>query len=452
MHELNIEIAAGEIFGQIAVVAKNISIFPFKHPMVLESAMEAVTLLKLVWGDSVQVTFHIINSELYFEKHLLPEATLKHAAFINHLSSRGFTNISLKREISPENLAHFFAVINADRNQVLNESNVKKRLKEEGVAGIEFNSLLPINMIGNMYNLVTKESASPAAHSYQGAVSCLESLGDEMTTSPPAIDTMGLQNSVSDLVENFLDDRSATLGVMSIKNYDRYLFHHSVNVAVTSLLIARKLSFNEQQMRAVGLSGLLHDLGKLQVPRDIISKSERLSEAEWSIMRSHPIQGAKMLMKHENLGELPILAALEHHVGYDLSGYPTLKNIARPHIIARIVGLADVYEAITANRSYRPAQSVGTAIKALLNGSGGQFDPLLVKLLLSITGVFPPGSQVKLKNGAVAVVVEPNEDQPFFPKVRLMEDALSSDPELVINTAQDPTNHAIVGIAESEEV
>jgi hypothetical protein len=108
---------------------------------------------------------------------------------------------------------------------------------------------------------------------------------------------------------------------------------------------------------------------------------------------------------------------------------------------------------MTANRSYRPAQTVDRAIRVIINGAGTQFDPLLVKLLLSITGAFPPGSLVRLNNGAAAVVVEPNEDNPFFPKVRIVNDfsAVPADAPL-INTIDDPSQYAIAGVADFSEI
>jgi HD-GYP domain-containing protein (c-di-GMP phosphodiesterase class II) len=240
---------------------------------------------------------------------------------------------------------------------------------------------------------------------------------------------------------------------MSIKNYDKHLFYHSVNVTIIALLIGLKLSLSEEQMKIVGLSGLLHDVGKLKIPHEIISKSGPLTESEWEMVRRHPIEGANLLMRYESVPDLAILTSLEHHVGYDLSGYPSVRDKDRPHLFIRIIGVADAYEAMTANRSYRSAQTMDRAIKVLLDCSGSQFDPLLVKALLNIVGIFPPGSLVRLKNGASAVVAEPNEDNPFYPKVRAAEDfsRISADTPL-INTADDPSQYAIVSVADSPDI
>ena len=195
------------------------------------------------------------------------------------------------------------------------------------------------------------------------------------------------------------------------------------------------------------------DLGKIKIPREVLEKPGKLTEAEWTIIRRHPIEGAQILMRYDNLGELPVLAALEHHAGNDLGGYPTLKGKDKPHAIGRIVGIADVYEAMTASRSYRPAHDLHQAVKVLIEGVGRQFDPLLLKLLLNTVGVFPPGSLVRLRSGETAVVVEPNEGKPFCPKVRpLGEDGEYSSEEDLIDVAEKPSIHAVAGIADSPEV
>lgn len=452
MDESNPFSIAGKMFGAIATIARNAPIYPVNHPLVTEATAEVAKMVKECCDGSSQLSFHIIKSELYFNTQLLPEETIKHADFIRYLVGKGISNFSLKSDVTPEAIASFFALIGKDRSGALSRQALKKWLRDANIVGIEFNTLVGVDLTENVYELVKKESTSPAVQSYHGAVERLEVLGDDISHASN-IDNNGLQETVSSLIGDFIGDRHSVLGIMSIKNYDQHLFHHSVNVAVTSLLIARKLSFTEEQMRLVCLSGLLHDLGKLKVPREIITKPDKLSEAEWSIIRRHPIEGALMLMRHDNISELAVLAALEHHAGYDLSGYPTLRGKAHPHIIARIIGIADVYEAMTANRTYRPAQTVDTAIKALLNGSGGQFDPLLVKLLLGITGVFPPGSIVRLNNGATALVVEPNEDNPFFPKVKILEGSPHTPTDgPPINTADDPSRYAVAGVADSDDI
>jgi HD-GYP domain-containing protein (c-di-GMP phosphodiesterase class II) len=201
----------------------------------------------------------------------------------------------------------------------------------------------------------------------------------------------------------------------------------------------------------VGVAGLLHDIGKLKVPREILNKPAKLTDDEWEIMKRHPLDGAQILMRYENLGDLPVLAALEHHVGYRISGYPQLDANTPPHAISRIVCVADVFEALTASRCYRPAfKNAKEAVNVLISGSGKNFDPLLVKLFLNVVGAFPVNTTVLLSTGETAVVVAVNQDKPFWPKVRMIDETTRTPFGNIIDISENPAEYAVAGVAETD--
>ena len=441
------------ILIRMVAMGKNVAIYPPNHPMVKQPATEICELLKTLFTHRPRVSFNIVNSEIYFKRQLLREESIQYSDFIRLLLRHGINSLYFEPDVSPESLASFFLIINEAVKDDTGQEFLRTRLKEEKASGIDFEQLLAFDIAENTYRLVQDGETSPVArNSYERAAEYLESVEKDVLAKKH-IDTDTLQSVISSLMGDFLTDREAVMEILSIKSYDEYLFHHSINVAIVSLLIAGKLSLEGKLTRMVGIAGLLHDIGKIKIPREVLNKPEGLTENEWMVVRRHPIEGAQILVRHENITELPVLAALEHHAGYDLSGYPTLKRKERPHAITCIVTVADAYEAMTANRSYRTARTIPQAVKVLIDGAGGQFDPLLVKLLLNTIGVFPPGSMVQLKNGEKAIVVEPNEDQPFSPKVRTVC-AETSDPNEspLIDTAEDPAQYAVVGVADSEKV
>ncbi len=445
--------AASDIIAQLVAVAKNAGIYPPKHPSVLNPATEVCTLLKNLFVGRTRVSLNIVNAEIFIEKQLLRAESLKYTDFLRMLTEKGVNSLSFTPDITPESLTTFFSLLSGATKTSFGNESVRALMKEHGVAGIQFERLVALDTSKDVYDLVEdKADAALARSSYQEALACMQLAGEDISASK-MIDINGLQKAISSLMGDFLNERDAMIGIMGIKSYDEYLFHHSVNVAITSLLFASKLSLDSNQMKTVGIGGLMHDIGKLKIPREIMNKPGKLDESEWVVIRRHPIEGAKILMRFDKIGELPVLAALEHHAGYDLSGYPALKGKEHPHALARIVGIADVYEAMTAVRSYRRAQNVNRAISVLLEGAGTQFDPLMVKLFLSTVGAFPPGSTVHLRTGETAVVVEPNEDNPFLPKVKIVSNrSVNPADNPVINTAEDPEKYAIVGVADSEKI
>ncbi|UCD56108.1 MAG: HD-GYP domain-containing protein [Candidatus Hydrogenedentota bacterium] len=442
-----------EIAAHMIAVSTNVAMYSPEHPTVIEPATRICELLKPLFAHRQRVSFHIMDSEIYFEKQLLREERIKDSDFIQLLMHKGVSSLSFEPDVTPQSLAIFFSLISDREATDLSEESLRTSLKGKGVKGIDFEKFVGPDFGKDVHEPPTEEEGTVAIPpSYDRALEHMESVERDVLENRP-VDANTLRPVISSLMEDFLGDRKAVMRIMSIKTSDEHLFHHSVNVAITSLLIANKLLLRTDLMNTVGIGGLLHDIGMLKIPREIINKPGRLTESEWTVMRRHPIEGAQILTRFENLGELPVLAALEHHSGYDLSGYPTLKGKERPHALARIVGIADVYEAMTADRSHRRAPSIHRAVRVLIDGAGKQFDPLLVKLLLNITGAFPPGSAVRFSTGETAIVVEANEDNPFSPKVRTVRDRAGNPTEgPLINTAEDPARYAIAGIADSEQI
>ncbi|HEX4836674.1 MAG TPA: HD domain-containing phosphohydrolase [bacterium] len=185
------------------------------------------------------------------------------------------------------------------------------------------------------------------------------------------------------------DERLALLGIAALKNYDEDTYHHSVNVCILSLLLASQLNMDRTLLVLVGLAGLLHDVGKVRVPRDIITKPAKLTPEEMEIVKRHSIHGAHILREVPGLSRLAMVVAFEHHANYDLSGYPRITVKKAPHLITNIVWLADCFDAMTtARRAYRAAKRPDEALKEILDGAGTTFDPLLAKLFCKYCGTF----------------------------------------------------------------
>ena len=440
-----------ELLKRLVAVENNVGIYPPKHPAVIEPAAEICEMLKGLLNDRERVSFAIVNSEIYFERQLLSEESIRHSDLIGLLMQRGVNNLSFDPTVTPESITVFFSFINIKGEDKVSGKSLKRLLKGADVSGVDFEELIGFDISEEVYKLKGESKAvSTSDAAYDGAVECMEEAGEDLLAGR-GLDMDSLHTVVSSLMGDFLTDREAIVGLLGIKNYNKHLFHHSVNVAVTCLLIASKLELSEEMLQIVGISGLLHDIGKLKVPIEILDKPEKLTDGEWNLMKAHPIEGAQMLLRYNNIGELPVLAAMEHHANHDLSGYPVLKGKKRPHVIARIISVADVYEAMTANRTYRPACSVHQAMGVLMSGAGNQFDPMLLKLMLNTVGVFPPGSLVRLRTGQTALVVEANEGEPFNPKVSPInpDTGIPSD-KMVINTAENPAQYAVIGVVDSE--
>jgi putative nucleotidyltransferase with HDIG domain len=231
-----------------------------------------------------------------------------------------------------------------------------------------------------------------------------------------------MQNAVNAI----LQDESTLLGLANIKNYDEYTFNHSVNVAIYAIALGQRIGIPKRHLSHLGMAGLFHDIGKTRIPKEILNKTGKLSPEEWAMMRSHPIVGTEIIMRMKEWGGLStrmIDAAFEHHLKYDLTGYPRLTRKRKITLFGRIVTLADFYDALVRPRVYNRFPYVSEKILGImLDRSGKDFDPALVKVFINMIGIFPLGTLVLLNTNEMGIVTQIQEDTELIdrPKVCLL--------------------------------
>lgn len=225
--------------------------------------------------------------------------------------------------------------------------------------------------------------------------------------------------TIRHIVERGGETAPVILFLNSLKAYDDYTFAHSVNVAVISTAVARHLGFPEDEIDRVGLAALLHDIGKLHVPRSIIHKAGRLTPAEWLIVKKHPVDGERLLAE-EGIEPRVRRVAYEHHMRYDDGGYPRVEEGYEQLPASHIVRIADTYDALTTKRAYRKQLSPYEAIRMMERTRGTEFHPKYLDAFLRVLGNIPIGSVVRLNTGEKAVVVEMKAGSGSLPTVRLI--------------------------------
>ncbi|TZE83095.1 HD-GYP domain-containing protein [Calorimonas adulescens] len=228
------------------------------------------------------------------------------------------------------------------------------------------------------------------------------------------------------IVDNIMDDILANQDVMisltDIRSVNDYTFAHSVNVCVLSLILGTSLGYDHLRLRELGVGALLHDIGKNMIPNDIINKPGPLTPEEFELVKKHTTFGFDILKGNAGISSLTAYVALAHHERYDGTGYPRGIKGDDIHEFARIVSVADVFDAITSNRPYKKRENPHVAVEYLISMEGHQFDPAMVPKLLERIAVYPVGSTVKLSDGTIGLVVEVNRYMPTRPKVKPIYD------------------------------
>ena len=263
----------------------------------------------------------------------------------------------------------------------------------------------------------------------------------ERVTDGRDVDIDSTRRVVERMTAQVSGDPAQALLVSAVKSYDEYTYYHMLNVCILSIAMGHAMGLAPDQVATLGVGALLHDVGKLKVPLDVLQHVGALSEEQWRLIQKHPVDGAGLiLVTGRNLFDPAVAIVFEHHVGYDLSGYPALSGRPRPSLPARLVAVADCFDAITSKRSYRRAEERRQALSILQAGAGRGFDPVLVRTFVRMLGMFPVGSLVMLDSGEVAMVVRNHERLLARPVVRLVLDATGTpcDPEEIDLSGQRP--------------
>jgi putative nucleotidyltransferase with HDIG domain len=257
---------------------------------------------------------------------------------------------------------------------------------------------------------------------YTEAVTLAESVWDS-TQSEGAPDALAARDVIDGLAQAVSQNRTALLALTTLKNYDNYTFTHMVNVSILTMAQARALGVDGSLLREFGLAALMHDIGKVRTPLDVLNKPDKLTDAEFDIMRRHVVDGAEILRATPDIPALAPVVAFEHHLRLDGSGYPIGVQRTALNLGTMLCSIADVYDAMRSQRHYQQAFPSDRILEVLKRADGTQFDQHLVRRFAQLIGIYPPGNAVRLNTGEIAVVIKAYAPDPHRPQVRIVLDA-----------------------------
>jgi HD-GYP domain-containing protein (c-di-GMP phosphodiesterase class II) len=291
-----------------------------------------------------------------------------------------------------------------------------------------------------------EESLTAAKRTYAQSVKVAEDVMSDMRLGK-AVNVRKVKRAVQGIVDQVLSNESSMVTMTTLRDFDEYTFTHSVNVSIFSVIIGQRLGLERAHLYELGLGALFHDVGKQRLEAEVINKPGSLTDDEWAQLKEHPTEGLLVLFGMHGFADVPyrqMLMAYEHHMKIDLTGYPQNKREREPTLFSRIVAVADAFDAGTSVRSYQyepwPPDAV---LQEMRDNPKRGFDKLLVKVLITATGVYPVGTLVILDTHELAVVskVNPNPDLLHRPTVRVISDSVGlplSEPKNIDLAEPDP--------------
>ncbi len=385
----------------IAMIAgsRNLTLYPPDHPVVKSQVQKMFSEIQALLEGREKLSLAILEEVLVFEGVPFYQPNIAVRDFQRRIEERGMTAVEFYQGLEAQELQSWSQFLLGDA-EAIREKGASAWLLEKGIDHIK------VRDVREVYNRALDTVSEMFTEVRMGKIPKIESA----------------KKAVEDLTGYVLSYRPALLALTLLKSYDNYLFNHSVNVSVLSLALAESLKTPKADLHQIGLAGLLHDLGKILTPKNIILKPNDLTPEEWEVMKEHPVKSAEILQKMPGVGELCVRLVYEHHARYDRTGYPTLEDGYQIHPYSKIIAIADVYDAVTTLRPYQKPFHPRDAIKIMEALSGKVIDPVYFQQFVRMLGIYPVGSLVRLDSGEVGMVIEVNSQTPLHPKVRIIYD------------------------------
>ena len=413
---------AEELLRRFAAALRAVQLYAPTHPLVARSITAFAETLALTHAATPSIAIGIVGDELVVGDIPIPRASETMGKLISQLELAGIERVVIDKGVQEHELSQLV--------QTLGQADVKDAAKALGrLTHVRVGRLqvggkgdAPISEIANYRRL------------YDDAVSVAETLWDSAQTEGMPDADAG-RNIVDTLAEEVSHNRTALLALTALKSYDSYTFTHMVNVSILTMGQARGLGIDGPLLREIGVSALMHDIGKVRTPAEILNKSEKLTDAEFSILRQHTVSGAEILRRTPEMPALAPVVAFEHHLRLDGTGYPS--GVSRPQLNlgTMLCGIADVYDAMRSQRVYQEAFPTDRILAVLQRNDGAQFDQNLVRRFVQLVGIYPVGNLVRLNSGEIAVVQKVYAPDPYRPTVRILFDKTGARVEhpLVLN-------------------
>jgi len=405
--------AAEDLLRHFSACAKAAQLYAPDHPIVKRAVDQLAETLERAHVEAEEVVLGIVGRQAVVDGvPLLASPGVPET--VERLQALGVERMAFTRGVAADELLAFvrrLGALRVERGEAADE-----QLDALSSPHIEVGRL----RLQQQLETGTADMAAMREH-YQQAVAGAERVWEQSKAEGSPDPGLAL-SLVDGLASAIGQNRRAMIALAAMHRYDNYTFTHMVNVSVLTMAQARSLGIDGAVLRQFGLAGLMHDIGKIRTPPDILTKPDRLTDGEFAIMMKHPVDGAEMLRRRLELPPLAAVVAFEHHLRVDQTGYPAGVVRSSLNLATQLCSIADVYDAMRSQRNYQRAFPTDRILAVLQQNDRRRFDQRLVRRFSQLMGIYPVGNLVRLDDGSLAVVLRAHAPDPSRPAVRVIVD------------------------------
>ncbi len=389
-------------------------IYTTEHPKFNEFADKAYKSLLEILQDKPELIIGIIQGELAFEHDIFFDMSQKLRPLIDYLQERGIERAVFLQSLQRDELVKFLFYLTTPREKA--QRDAEEYFHSQGIKNIAVGKI-------KAPSPELKKKVKKIRSYVRQYENSLEKVRDHLdaVVDQKELDFLELRFDVFNFLENLMGIYQEFLDLTTFRRKDLITFVHLLNVTILSMFVSSKLGYSKDDVIDVGIASLFHDIGKLFISRKITQKEGKLDEKEFEIMKHHTVLGTELLFRYiDTLGILPVVVSFEHHLRYDLRGYPKVSFPQKLHPVSLIVSVCDVYDALSQRRSYKKSFPPLKIYEIMASEKGKLFDPELLDKFFRLMGVYPVKSIVALSDKRIAVVREQNEADILHPKVEVV--------------------------------
>ena len=405
-----------ELLRRLGAVLRGVQLYAPSHSIISRNLEALDQVLRSFHTHEASIVIGILGDELIVCELPMTKASLAMGDFIRRLKALGIERIVLARGVSIgeiRSLAEKFGQL---------EKTHRSDAAQDDALGLD-SANIRVGRVKMEERVPDEEPDAPTLRRMYTEALSVASTVWESARDDAQPDVGAAQSMIDRLAQASVQNRSALMALTALRDYDNYTFTHMVNVSILTMGQARGLGIDGPLLRELGLSALMHDIGKVKTPAEVLNKPDKLTDEEFGIIKRHPIDGAEILRGTPGIPALAPVVAFEHHLRIDGTGYPDGVSRSSLNLATMLVGIADVYDAMRSQRKYQGSFASERVLAVLQRNDGAQFDKHLVRRFVQLLGIYPVGNMVKLDTGEAAVVLQIHAPDPYRPKVRVLFDA-----------------------------